>query len=179
MLRRATVTLDQLRVMASPVRARIIATVLATGDVSIAQIAAHIDRRPDSLYHHIRLMCQVGLLESAGYRVSGRNREAIYRAGADRFEIDRSNNQPDYIEAAQRLMRQHASEAVNQLTAAFDSDFPRDLLFFETINVRLNREQQENFRSDIAELMSRYKAESREESEHVTALMLLSPVVRP
>jgi len=179
MLRRITVSIDQIKAMASPVRAQIIAVLLAEGDRSISEIAAQLGRRPDSLYHHVRIMEQSGLIEPAGHRTVGRNREALYRASADAFTVDRGSTDPNYQNAICQLMRQHAREAVDQLEAAYADPDQREAVFFETLNVRLSPEKQAAFRADLAEILIRYRGEGDAKGQRVAALLLATPVPKP
>ncbi|MCC6677407.1 MAG: helix-turn-helix transcriptional regulator [Phycisphaerales bacterium] len=68
----------QIRALASPARQEIVDALVAAGPCSIAELAAHTGRAPDSLYHHIRLLKKSGLILERNPRKSGRHIAAIY-----------------------------------------------------------------------------------------------------
>lgn len=165
--------------MASPVRARLIACILAGGEVSISQIAAELGRRPDSLYHHMRILERVGLIEQIGRRPAGRNKEAVFRAVAVGFIVDRSREDLEYREAVCRLMRQHAMESIDQLELSYLDSTTRDRVYFETINLRLTRKELDDLRGQFDDILTKFKARTAGKGERVVAVMLASPVIKP
>lgn len=68
----------QVRALASPARQEVIDALVAAGPCSIAELAAHTGRAPDSLYHHIRVLKKAGLILERDPRKSGRHVAAIY-----------------------------------------------------------------------------------------------------
>jgi predicted transcriptional regulator len=58
--------LDQMTVLASPVRQELLDVLARMGTVSLAEVAAALGRAPDGLYYHARLLHRAGLVESAG-----------------------------------------------------------------------------------------------------------------
>lgn len=79
---------DKWRVMLSPVRADLTENLRSIGPCSIAEIAAMIGRRPDTLYRHVATLIRAGFVKPAGYRKNGRHVEQLIDATADDFMID-------------------------------------------------------------------------------------------
>lgn len=68
----------QMRALVSPVRQEIVDALVAAGPCSIADLAAHVGRAPDSLYFHIRRLVKVGLVLELNERATGRRPAAVY-----------------------------------------------------------------------------------------------------
>ncbi len=68
----------QLRALASPARQEIVDALVAAGPCSMAELAAHLGRPPDSLYFHMRTLLKVGLALELDPRKQGRHVAAMY-----------------------------------------------------------------------------------------------------
>jgi DNA-binding Lrp family transcriptional regulator len=68
----------QCEVLLSPLRIGISEYLESTGAASIREIAEALDRPRHSLYHHIRRLQEVGILEVVETRLSGAREEAVY-----------------------------------------------------------------------------------------------------
>ena len=79
--------LDQMTVLASPVRQELLDVLARMGTVSLAEVAAALGRAPDGLYYHVRLLHRAGLVESAGVRRRGGRPEALFRATGSQFAL--------------------------------------------------------------------------------------------
>jgi hypothetical protein len=51
-----------IRVLASPFRQLLIDSIVSRGPMTVAQLATLVNRQPDRLYYHVRLLLRVGLL---------------------------------------------------------------------------------------------------------------------
>ena len=70
---------DQLRALASPLRQEIVDALQASPQGStIAALAQRLNRRPDSLYFHLRALQRVALVRRIGHTGVGRDRAALY-----------------------------------------------------------------------------------------------------
>lgn len=67
-----------LRALTSPIRQEIVDAVVAAGPVTIASLARHLGRAPDSLYFHVRRLLAVGLLVEREAERKGRHVAAVY-----------------------------------------------------------------------------------------------------
>lgn len=68
----------QLRALVSPARQEIVDALVAAGPCSIADLAAHTGRAPDSLYFHVRRLITVGLVLERDARSTGRRPASVY-----------------------------------------------------------------------------------------------------
>jgi hypothetical protein len=72
-------------VLASPVRIELIGALQTHGPSSIRQLAVHLGRPADGLYHHVRLLLQAGVIRQTGEQKTGRHQEAIFGLVAPRI----------------------------------------------------------------------------------------------
>ncbi|MBL8863460.1 MAG: helix-turn-helix transcriptional regulator [Planctomycetes bacterium] len=68
----------QVEALASPARQEVVDGLQAIGPCSIAALAQDLGRAPDSLYYHVRLLEQSGLVVRRGTRATGRRAEALF-----------------------------------------------------------------------------------------------------
>lgn len=169
-------TLEQMRVMSSPVRQRIIAAVYARGDCSIAEIAESMERKADTLYHHVRLMVKAGLLQKVGERVAGKNREAVYGPVAPMFAPDRATSDPAYLAEFARMIRNNLATAAANHARAYADLKQRNSVLFETANVRLTSEQVEELNAELRKFFEKVKAESNPDGQRHFYVFLSTPV---
>jgi len=73
----ATLTPTQVRALAGPVRQEIVDVLESAGARSVAELGALLGRPADALYHHLRRLVAVGLLEVERRQV-GRHAFAVY-----------------------------------------------------------------------------------------------------
>lgn len=66
------------RALSSPIRQEIVDAVVAAGPCTIAALAQHLGRAPDSLYFHVRRLLAVGLLIERDAARRGRHVAAVY-----------------------------------------------------------------------------------------------------
>lgn len=72
--------------MASPLRIQIVDRLQMLGAAAVPAIASSLGRRPDSLYHHVRILERAGIIRADGWERSGSHNQALYRlAGEVRF----------------------------------------------------------------------------------------------
>lgn len=108
---------NQLAVLAAAARQEIVDVLEQMGTVSVAELAAALNRPADALYFHLRALTRVGLVQQAGYR-PGRNRqEALYRTVAPELQL-----QYDPQDAANR---KRISAIVNSMLRLATRDFRR------------------------------------------------------
>jgi hypothetical protein len=106
-------------VLASPVRIELIGALQTHGPSSIGELAAHMSRPADGLYHHVRLLLQAGVIRQTEERKAGRHREAIYGLIAPRIgaAIDPASEvgRQAAVRAAQAALRMAAREFTTAL----------------------------------------------------------------
>jgi len=94
----------QLAALASGVRQEIVDVLPRLGTVSVADLAAALDRPPDALYYHIRALQRVGLIVHSGHRRKGRRQEALYRAVAPQLQLRLEPRSPEREKAATAIV---------------------------------------------------------------------------
>ena len=69
----------QLAALASAPRQEILDILADVGTLSVAELAAVLERPADALYYHLRALLRVGLVRRTGFRYRGRRKEALFR----------------------------------------------------------------------------------------------------
>ena len=73
------------KILMSPVRIEIAESLTTLGPCSVREVAEFLDRPADTLYRHIGLLEEAGLVIDAGYRRGPRNNERLIDLAADDF----------------------------------------------------------------------------------------------
>lgn len=71
----------------SPARLEVIDAMSDIAPCSIAELAGELGRTPQSLYYHVQIMVDVGLLRQSGTRKSGKRDEALYDMVCEHFRL--------------------------------------------------------------------------------------------
>lgn len=77
----------KVRALSSPLRIEIIERLQALGPRSIAELARLLGRRRDTLYHHVRKLVAVGVLDEQGQRATGHRPERVYALTSARVAV--------------------------------------------------------------------------------------------
>lgn len=93
-----TLTKEQLRCLASPVRNEVFSTVLNLGEASVKEAAACMAKSPESLHYHFKALLKADLIETLDVRPTERRPEAIYRTVDNQFELPSENDDPEIAE---------------------------------------------------------------------------------
>src|SRR5262249_31056625 len=70
--------------LASPLRIELVGVLQTHGPSSIRELAVHLARPADGLYHHVRILMKAGMVVEKSRRKSGRRMEAVYALTARR-----------------------------------------------------------------------------------------------
>lgn len=97
--------LDQIKALVAPTRQEIVDALETVGPAPVSAIAACLGRAPDSLYHHIRVLVEVGLVRKVDSRIRGRTREAVYDLAGHDMRIDYDLADRAKCEALKALIR--------------------------------------------------------------------------
>ena len=108
--------------VASPLRLEILGLFVSADPLAISDMAVLMNRTAGSLYHHVRILEQAGLLKQTGTRPKGKRHEALYLPTASRFKYDTSSGDEDAIASAVKLMATNFRAAERDLEAALRSD---------------------------------------------------------
>lgn len=79
---------DQRSALASPLRLEILGLFTQSEPLSIAEMAELMGRSAGSLYHHVNLLENAGLLKRTGTRPKGKRHEALFQPAATRIQIE-------------------------------------------------------------------------------------------
>jgi DNA-binding transcriptional ArsR family regulator len=105
---------EQIDALASPRRHDIVDRLVASGPLSIKELAGMVGAEPPALYHHVRKLLKLGLVVEAGHRVVRRKREQLYAAPAKRMRLSRALDDPAnrdvFIQMFSALSRQMARD---------------------------------------------------------------------
>jgi len=112
---------EQRAAVASPLRIEIMGLFVSADPLAISDMAALMNRSAGSLYHHVRILEQAGILKQTGTRPKGKRHEALYLPTAHRFEYDTSGDE-DAITSAVKLTATGFRMAERDLEAALRSD---------------------------------------------------------
>jgi len=135
-------TQGQRAAVASPLRLEILGLFISADPLAISDMAALMNRSAGSLYHHVRILeqagilkqtgtlpfrasaClfQAGILKQTGTRPKGKRHEALYLPTASRFEYDTSSGDEDTIASAVKAIATGFRMAERDLEAALRSD---------------------------------------------------------
>ncbi|MEZ5680594.1 MAG: helix-turn-helix domain-containing protein [Erythrobacter sp.] len=113
---------DQLECLTSPVRADIVDHLSGRGALTVRELSASLGRKPSSLYYHLELLIETGLVLVAGEDNSGRRPEALYRVLAPRMRARRALAEPANREVVARM----ADAALRQASRDFERGLARD-----------------------------------------------------
>ncbi len=169
------------RLLASPVRAEMIGVLQTEGPLAVRELAAHLSRPPDGLYHHVRLLLEAGLLREKARRVSGKREEIVYALVAPRAAAggaSKPENRAGLVAAAQTALRM----AGREFAAAIEGCPPGERRARPRLSrqrVWLSDEGLEKVRQIIGRLEKRlaYENRRRRGTLHVVTTALV-PLVR-
>ena len=108
--------------VASPLRLEILGLFVSEDPLAISDMAALMNRSAGSLYHHVGILKDAGLLKQTSTRPKGKRHEALYLPTASRFEFDTSSGEEDVIASAVKVMATGFRMAERDLEAALRSD---------------------------------------------------------
>lgn len=100
----------------STIRLSIVEYFRSRGPMSVAELAEHLERPADGLYHHLRKLEARGMIREVGTRQRGRQIERIYDATADEYRVAE-----DATELV-RVWRLISSFAERNLAAAIEGE---------------------------------------------------------
>ncbi len=108
--------------LASPLRIELVGALQTHGPSSIRELALHLDRPADGLYHHVRTLMKAGIVVEKSQRKSGRRVEAVYaltaRRVAGRLDPSSPEGKTPVIRAGVAALRL----ATREFRAAIESD---------------------------------------------------------
>lgn len=155
-------TAAALRVLAHPLRSRILAELRVHGDATASDLARALDTHTGATSYHVRQLEAVGLVEDAG---TGGGRRRVWRAVPeilDRSEPEETFADPDDAAAADWLARDYLAHFHDRAERWLGdrSDWPRawrESAGLEDHLVLVSAEQLTALRAELLEVLDRYR----------------------
>lgn len=108
----------------SPVRLEIIDAMSVIAPCSVAELAIELGRTPQSLYYHIKMLVEVGMIIQTATRKAGKRDEAVYDLPSGGFRIAGTDD-PDLEDTSIRLTSTILKLAERNFREAWDVDLIR------------------------------------------------------
>jgi len=133
---------EQLKALRTPIRHRVLNTVVERGRCTVGQIAESLEWKAESLYYHVNALVKVGLLRPVE-QIKGRFRsETLFEAVAPKIVLDRDNRSSGYLAAVRDVyraaLRAAERDLENALAAERKGKGPRRNAMLRQFNVRLS-----------------------------------------
>ena len=107
--------------LASPLRMEILGLFTNPDSLAIADMARLMGRSAGSLYHHVGILEEAGLLCRTGTRPKGKRHEALFRPVASRIEVEARSGGEQAVNQAVKMMASAFRMAERDLEAALQS----------------------------------------------------------
>lgn len=111
----------QLKAIRYPIRQEIIDILSATGPSTIPELAALMSVRPESLYIHVRVLVDAGLVHKCAQRRTRKRPAGVYELVFQKRSILYDLNDTDKVAAYQEITKAILRLSARDSTAAFES----------------------------------------------------------
>ncbi|MEW6741606.1 MAG: helix-turn-helix domain-containing protein [Planctomycetota bacterium] len=169
---------DQLAVLVSPIRARLVDLLSRHGACSVAKLSNFMLLRPESVRYHVKELQRVDLVRDLGQRPGSYRSAAVFELVAPRLSIDltqRSRTYPSvYLKTARSILRLTARDirrCLDRGEGVF-TGADRDLLACR-FNMRLEPRQLARLNRELERLCSMLEVWDRQEHGAPCALTLV------
>jgi len=173
--------------LASPLRLELVGLFTESSGLSISDMAARLGRPATSLYHHVQVLEDAGVLQRVGTRPKGKRFETVYEVARALVELDVEGADPEAVAHARQVMSAALRMADRDFAAAIEradlhEDGPRRNMLGMRIHLRASGEvlARLNERLDaVLELISELTAVDQEpgpDDRFVSLTMLLAPL---
>jgi hypothetical protein len=146
----------QIDCLVSEVREEILSNFYLHGPCAVAEVATRMNRVPEGLYHHVRLLEKVGLIRRVDVRRRGRRDEVIFDAASTKTLLKPRRWDVKYALRCERLFRAQAKAASRRLTTSTLGSGRFDLadlmLYVRTIRFRADAAKIREIRKRLREL---------------------------
>lgn len=175
----------QIEASANAVRTEINDLLVAAGPMNVREIAHNLGRNVTAVYHHLKLLEKVGLIESLPQESSPRGRpHVVYRTVGKRLRMRRAAEnealRPLVAKCAKVVAAQAGKDYVaglNHPEARFDG--PKQNLLFGRAVLRASPEKIARINAQLTELTELALEPSDEEGLLVSVAWFFSPLDRP
>ena len=114
-------SLQQLQMLALPVRTEIVETVSCLGPCSVGDVARLLGAKRPAIHFHMRKLVRVGLLIEAGTRGEGRKRETLYRTPGFPIYVIYDRDDPQKVAITSMYVRNMLARSQRLLAQSFES----------------------------------------------------------
>ena len=134
------------KALASPQRLELVGLFVELKPMSISDMAARSGRPATSLYHHVKVLEESGVLVKDGVRRKGKRFESLYRLSSSCLELELDSDDQDAAEqairavgAALRMAERDFSAAVNEGRSVLDG--PERNLIGMRLHMRISADE--------------------------------------
>lgn len=113
---------EQLKALVSARRQEIVDHLAAAGKLSVKELADSLGQHPSALYHHLKLLREVGLVRSAGSRITNRRREELFETPAVQMRYGMSVKDPEFRAIFGQLNSAQCRQVDRDFSAGLDND---------------------------------------------------------
>ncbi len=136
-------TAKQLDCLCSPVRVDLFESIRRLQQATVAELAVEMDRTVHSLYHHLKLLTDVGLIRIKEYRRVGKRDEAIYEPVSKKLVIDKQNASRAYNEGLIKTVRIALRKAEREHRESRQQEIDNELFGILRLEAQLSAEDAE------------------------------------
>jgi len=108
--------------MASPLRMELVGLFGQERELSVSDMAARMGRPATSIYHHLHVLLEAGILREAGSRPKGKRFETLYAVTDDMVRLEVEPDDPIAVEHALKAVRSGLRMAERDVGAAIERD---------------------------------------------------------
>ena len=174
------------KALASPQRLELVGLFVEMKSMSISDMAVRSGRPATSLYHHVQVLEESGVLVRDGVRRKGKRFENLYRLSSSRLELDLDPDDQDAGDHAIRAVGAALRMAERDFTAAVTEgrsvvDGPERNLIGLRLHMRVSADALAHLNEHLSALESLLMAQSSEggEPEESDQFISLTLVVAP
>ncbi len=106
----------------SQVRQTIIKTIRLLEPCSVREVAERLGRKAETLYYHMDILAEAGIVREKGRRPAGKRDEALYEITCDRMQFHPTKRSPVFIKGLRRTYSAMIRETERQLLDAVGRD---------------------------------------------------------
>jgi hypothetical protein len=174
-------TKEQVQCLRSPFRSDLVRAFRLYGPASIPELAPKLNRDQDSLYHHVRKLLLVGLLQQVETRKRATRTEAVYDCVAQRHRLEPKPWDDEYAALAMELFEGDFKIGLEHCRQAVETWHKEPALnetqYIRRMSVRLSPDKMKQFKTKLAELDAWVtKAGEEREGQSISVLFAVNPL---
>lgn len=166
----------QLSSLSSPLRGRLIEWLSTNGQGSVSEMAEAVGKTPHSLYHHIRNLEGVGLIQIKEQRKAGTQVEAVYEPVSRRMSFSKTSQTQLYRHQLTRTVQGALRRAAKEFDVYQSKGQRDDASQLLRLTVALSASDADQLRAKLAELGNWARSRESSGGETVAFTGLVCPV---